>query len=62
MKVRGFDHVQVAMPEGGEEAVRGFHGHLLGFAETPKPAEAAGRGSVCFQCGWLLRLMQETGA
>lgn len=37
MAVIGFDHVQIAIPEGGEDAMRGFMA-LLGLVEVPKPA------------------------
>src|SRR3546814_14249360 len=38
------DHVQVAMPVGGEERARAFFGALLGLTELPKPADMAVRG------------------
>ena len=44
------DHVQLAMPAGGEERARAFYGTLLGMAEIPKPAELAKRG-CWFGCG-----------
>jgi catechol 2,3-dioxygenase-like lactoylglutathione lyase family enzyme len=28
----GLDHVQLAMPRGGEDAARGFYRDVLGFA------------------------------
>ena len=45
------DHVQLAMPAGGEERARAFYGMLLGMAEVPKPAELAKRGGCWFACG-----------
>jgi catechol 2,3-dioxygenase-like lactoylglutathione lyase family enzyme len=42
------DHVQVAMPAGGEAAARHFFGTLLGLAEIPKPAAMAARGGCWF--------------
>jgi catechol 2,3-dioxygenase-like lactoylglutathione lyase family enzyme len=45
------DHVQVAIPAGGEAAGRRFYGDLLGFAELPKPANLQGRGGVWFATG-----------
>jgi len=33
----GIDHVQLAIPEGGEDAMRAFFIGLLGFREVPKP-------------------------
>ena len=41
----GFDHVQLAMPAGGEAAA---HGGVLGMIEIPKPAELEGRSGVWF--------------
>jgi len=51
MKILGFDHVQVAMPEHEEAAARRFYGELLGLEEIAKPVEIAGRGGVWFACG-----------
>ncbi len=51
VKVLGFDHVQLAMPQGGEERARFFYVHMLGLIELPKPPELAGRGGAWFQCG-----------
>jgi catechol 2,3-dioxygenase-like lactoylglutathione lyase family enzyme len=45
------DHVQVAIPAGGEERARMFFGDLLGLREIPKPAELAGRGGCWFELG-----------
>ena len=42
------DHVQIAMPAGGEAAARRFFGELLGLAELPKPLELAARGGCWF--------------
>jgi catechol 2,3-dioxygenase-like lactoylglutathione lyase family enzyme len=49
----GFDHVQVAMPRGMEDAARSFYGSLLGLVEIPKPATTASRGGLWFECGSL---------
>lgn len=46
-------HVQLAMPEGGEDAARAFYGGLLGLPEVEKPAVLAGRGGVWFGRGAL---------
>jgi catechol 2,3-dioxygenase-like lactoylglutathione lyase family enzyme len=51
MKVLGLDHVQLAMPRGGEEAARTFYQNLLGLAEIEKPPQLASRGGVWFACG-----------
>ena len=45
------DHVQVAMPRGGEETARRFYGALLGLAEIQKPANLVKRGGLWFQAG-----------
>jgi catechol 2,3-dioxygenase-like lactoylglutathione lyase family enzyme len=45
------DHVQLAMPEGGEDVARRFYGELLGLPETPKPAVLAVRGGCWFEDG-----------
>ncbi|MBU0825630.1 MAG: VOC family protein [Alphaproteobacteria bacterium] len=45
------DHVQIAIPVGGEDAARGFYGVLLGLDELPKPPEMAARGGCWFQPG-----------
>lgn len=51
MGIVGIDHVQLAMPAGGEEAARRFYGDVLGFEEVPKPAALAGRGGAWFRSG-----------
>jgi catechol 2,3-dioxygenase-like lactoylglutathione lyase family enzyme len=51
MKILAIDHVQIAMPAGGEEKARAFYIKLLGFTELPKPAELAKRGGAWFQSG-----------
>ena len=45
------DHVQLAMPPGGEDAARNFYRDLLGMNEVAKPAELARRGGVWFESG-----------
>ncbi len=47
------DHVQVAMPVGGEDQARQFFGDLLGLTELPKPADMAARGGCWFALGSL---------
>ena len=49
MKLVGLDHVQLAMPPGGEDAARAFYAGLLGVPEVPKPAALTQRGGVWFQ-------------
>jgi catechol 2,3-dioxygenase-like lactoylglutathione lyase family enzyme len=45
------DHVQLAMPEGGEAAARRFYGELLGLAEVAKPEPLQASGGVWFEPG-----------
>jgi catechol 2,3-dioxygenase-like lactoylglutathione lyase family enzyme len=47
------DHVQVAIPVGGEDVAREFYGALLGLVELPKPADMAARGGCWFAVGAL---------
>lgn len=53
MLVRRIDHVQLAMPAGGEERARAFYAGLLGIPEQPKPAHLARRGGCWFERGEL---------
>jgi catechol 2,3-dioxygenase-like lactoylglutathione lyase family enzyme len=49
--VIGIDHVQLAIPAGGEDAAREFYARLLGIPEVPKPAPLAKRGGAWFERG-----------
>ena len=49
--ILGLDHVQVAIPAGGEDAARAFYGALLGMTEVAKPAALAVRGGCWFTAG-----------
>lgn len=51
MTVLAIDHVQIAMPAGGDENARAFFGGLLGLAEIAKPASLTGRGGCWFALG-----------
>ena len=51
MAVTAIDHVQLAMPAGGEDAARGFYSDVLGVPEVPKPAVLAVRGGCWFEQG-----------
>ena len=44
MGVVGLDHVQIAVPAGGEDAARGFFSDLLGMAEVRKPGNLSSSG------------------
>jgi catechol 2,3-dioxygenase-like lactoylglutathione lyase family enzyme len=49
--ITGLDHVQVAIPVGGEEPARRFYGDLLQMTEVAKPESLAGRGGCWFTAG-----------
>jgi catechol 2,3-dioxygenase-like lactoylglutathione lyase family enzyme len=49
MVVRGIDHVQLAMPAGGEARATEFYEGLLGIPRVTKPANLAGRGGCWFE-------------
>jgi hypothetical protein len=49
--VIGFDHVQLAMPPGGEEAAEALYAGLLGMTRLPKPEPQASRGGCWFSSG-----------
>lgn len=51
MKVVAIDHVQLAIPPGGEAAARRFYGEVLGLTEIPKPEALRGRGGLWLQAG-----------
>ncbi len=46
--ITALDHLQVAMPAGGEEDARAFYSGLLGLDELEKPAALAARGGAWF--------------
>ena len=49
MTILALDHVQLAMPPGGEHAAKLFYAGSLGLEEVPKPANLVGRGGVWFE-------------
>lgn len=49
--ILGLDHVQVAIPSGGEDDARAFYGGLLAMTEVPKPPALAVRGGCWFTSG-----------
>jgi catechol 2,3-dioxygenase-like lactoylglutathione lyase family enzyme len=49
MTIVAIDHVQLAMPAGGEADAVAFYEGLLGLAERPKPAHLAVRGGCWFE-------------
>ncbi len=48
LRLAGLDHVQLAMPAGGEDEARRFYGTVLGLREVPKPEPLATRGGCWF--------------
>ena len=53
MTLEAIDHVQLAIPPGGEDAARRFYSTLLGLYEQPKPVDMAKRGGCWFERGGL---------
>ena len=53
MTVEAIDHVQLAMPPGGEAAARAFYAGILGIPERAKPPHLARRGGCWFERGAL---------
>ena len=51
MPILNLDHVQVAIPAGGEEAARSFYIGILGFTEMEKPPAMANRNSIWLAVG-----------
>jgi catechol 2,3-dioxygenase-like lactoylglutathione lyase family enzyme len=51
MPVLSLDHVQLAIPVGGEALARQFYTGILGLTEAAKPATMAGRNSIWFVAG-----------
>jgi len=49
MRIRAIDHIQLAMPAGGEALARGFYGAILGLPEKEKPPALAARGGAWFE-------------
>ena len=49
MRIVAIDHVQLAMPPGGEQAARDFYSGVLGLPEVPKPPVLAARGGCWFE-------------
>jgi catechol 2,3-dioxygenase-like lactoylglutathione lyase family enzyme len=53
MLVERLEHVQLAMPVGGEERARMFYQGILKIPEIPKPPHLAKRGGCWFERGQL---------
>jgi catechol 2,3-dioxygenase-like lactoylglutathione lyase family enzyme len=60
--ITGIDHVQLAMPIGGEDTARAFFTGVLGLPEIVKPPVLAVRGGAWFACGALQLHLGADGA
>ncbi len=61
MHVLRLDHVQLAMPPGGEAAARRFYAGVLGLTEVAKPSSLAPRGGCWFEApGTVVRIGVES--
>jgi catechol 2,3-dioxygenase-like lactoylglutathione lyase family enzyme len=49
--ILALDHVQLAIPDGGESQARSFYAGLLGMQELAKPALLEASGGVWFRAG-----------
>jgi catechol 2,3-dioxygenase-like lactoylglutathione lyase family enzyme len=49
--IYAIDHVQIAIPPGGETQARAFYCDVLRMRELPKPAELAKRGGLWLAAG-----------
>ena len=52
-RLTGIHHVQLAMPDGEDEAAIHFYGRVLGLEPVSKPDELSPRGGVWFRSGTL---------
>src|ERR1700691_4599940 len=51
MRIERLEHVQLAMPAGGEALARVFYSGVLEIPEIPKPPHLAKRGGCWFERG-----------
>ena len=51
MRIDRLEHVQLAMPPGGEALARAFYSGILEIPEVPKPPNLANRGGCWFERG-----------
>ncbi|MFF4078955.1 VOC family protein [Streptomyces sp. NPDC001777] len=49
--IAALDHVQLAAPQGSEDALRAYYTDVLGMTEIPKPPVLAARGGCWFGAG-----------
>lgn len=62
MRYLALDHVQLAIPPGGEERARPFYRDVLGMEELPKPEPMRASGGAWFRAGGVeLHLGVEAG-
>jgi catechol 2,3-dioxygenase-like lactoylglutathione lyase family enzyme len=47
--ISGLDHVQLAIPRGGEETARAFYCDVLGMSEVSKPEQLRAGGGLWFE-------------
>lgn len=47
--ISGLDHVQLAIPRGGEDEARAFYGGVLGMKEVDKPEQLRANGGLWFE-------------
>jgi catechol 2,3-dioxygenase-like lactoylglutathione lyase family enzyme len=51
MSILALDHVQLAIPAGGEDEARSFYAGVLGMEEISKPASLQAGGGAWFRAG-----------
>jgi cytidine deaminase len=51
MRISGFHHIQLAMPEGGEAEAAAFYAGVLGLRQVAKPEALQARGGAWFELG-----------
>jgi len=51
MTILALDHVQMAIPAGGEDSARAFYVGVLGFTEQAKPERLVAGGGAWFVAG-----------
>ena len=51
MAIIGLDHIQLAMPQAGEDKARAFFADILGLEEVPRPEALRANGGCWFEGG-----------
>lgn len=49
MRITGYDHVQIAIPVGGEDEAVAFYEGVLGLRRVPKPEPLVSHGGCWFE-------------